>query len=179
MSYLQAIVLGTVQGLSEFLPISSSAHLVLIPRLFGWPDQGLLFDVFMHAGSLLALCFYFRKDLVLLLRAWLPHRPAETALRQQGSMMILATIPVLIAGLLFNDAIGTIFRDISWIGVWFIIVATLLLITEFRIRKRKSNPLSALTAKNALIIGLAQAAALLPGVSRSGMTIWTGSLLWS
>jgi undecaprenyl-diphosphatase len=168
MDPLQAIVLALLQGLTEFLPISSSAHLALFPRLAGVADQGLAFDVAVHVGTLGAVCWYFRGELVRLMRppAGDPQAPA---LRRLAACVILGTIPVALAGLLMHDAVATMLRSVTVIA-WASIGFGLLLWAADRYGPRRRDEYS-VGWRDAVLVGLAQALALIPGTSRSGVTM--------
>lgn len=179
MSVFQSIVLGLVQGLTEFLPISSSAHLVLFPWLFGWPDPGLAFDVFLHAGTLLALLAYFFGDWTRLLRAGLAvifeRRIGFDRDRQLAVCLLLASIPGAALGYLIHDYAETALRSPLLVAVALAVLGFLLYWVDGRAGSLRS--LDELGTKDALAIGVAQAAALFPGVSRSGATITMGRYL--
>ncbi len=169
----QAIVLGFVQGVTEFLPISSRAHLILVPWFFGWSDPGLTFDVALHLGTLAALLIYFYKDWIRLgmsaLQLW--RGDTEDPDARLAFHIILATIPAALAGFLFGglaDRSGTP----KVIAVALIAVALLMRLAE--VRGRRQTELLDMTLSDALTIGFAQAVALIPGVSRSGITITAG-----
>jgi undecaprenyl-diphosphatase len=177
MDNLQIIVLAIVQGLTEFLPISSSAHLILVPVVFGWPDQGLVFDVAVHVGSLLAVTIYFRQEILVMTAAWF----GSVFQRQHNKdsrlawWVILGTIPAVIAGLLFKDIIETDLRSplvIAWATIGF----GLLLAVADRIQHHVRDEYT-LTLKDVLIVGCFQALALIPGTSRSGITMTAGLFL--
>jgi undecaprenyl-diphosphatase len=183
MSYLQAVVLALVQGVTEFLPISSSAHLVLVPYLFGWPDQGLAFDVATNTGTLVAVVLYFRRELAELigagLRSLMPgagRAEADGARLPQDARLawavVLGTIPVGIAGLLLHDWVETAGRN-PWIIAATSIGFGLLLWWADRVGSRRRE-LGSLGFGDAAVVGLAQAIALVPGTSRSGITITAG-----
>ena len=175
MEIWQAIVLGVVQGLTEFLPISSSAHLILVPRLLGWPDQGLAFDAALHLGTLLAVVTYFARDLSQLAAGWLisvRERSLAHPYARPAWLLLLGSVPAGVAGLLIEDLVATVFRDIRVIGVTLILVAIALLVAERVGRGAKQLP--EVSWQDALWIGAAQALALVPGVSRSGVTITAG-----
>ncbi|MCH7663258.1 MAG: undecaprenyl-diphosphatase UppP [Chloroflexi bacterium] len=179
MTILQAILLGIVQGLTEFLPVSSSGHLVIVPHLFGWqiPDQeAFVFDVLVQLGTLLAVIVYFWDDLVAIARAWLGGlsrgEPFVELRARMGWYLILATLPAAIAGLLLKNQIEQAFTSII-ITAWFLVGTALLLIVGEWVGKRQHH-FEELTWLDALIIGLFQALALFPGVSRSGATITGG-----
>lgn len=175
---LQATILGTVQGLTEFLPISSRAHLILVPWLFGWSDPGLTFDVALHLGTLLALLLYFWKDwLYLTMSAFRLLRGGnlKEQLKDPDSRValyiILATIPAGIAGLLFEH-LEDQFSTPTVIAAALIIVALFLRAAE--VHGRRKSDLGTMTLSDAMLVGLAQALAIIPGVSRSGVTITAG-----
>lgn len=177
MTLLQILILASVQGFTEFLPISSSAHLILVPVLTHWQDQGLAFDVAVHVGTLSAVIFYFRHDIIAMVRDW----GLSIAQRQRVGQSTLAwgviwgSIPVGLAGLLFHDYVDTVFRSplvIAWATIGF----GLLLYYADRIGLRQRQ-LDSLGWYDVLAIGLAQAVALIPGTSRSGITITAGLFL--
>ena len=171
MDWLQVILLAIVQGFTEFLPISSSGHLLLPKELLGWPDQGLAFDVAVHVGSLAAVLIYFRKDVFRLSQAWLQnvagrgHNPDS----QLAWLVILATIPAGMIGLLADDYIEANLRGMGVVATTTILFGLMLGLAD-KIGARGKNMLD-LTWQLALLIGLAQALALIPGTSRSGITI--------
>lgn len=176
MDLLEIIVLALLQGLTEFLPISSSAHLILPSRIFGWDDQGLAFDVAVHVGTLLAVMLYFRRDIGLLTVNWLrtgltktPNTEAKLAW-----FVVVATIPAGMAGLLLDDWIEANLRSTLVIAMATIGFGILLGVAD---KSRKDGvSLTHMTLLMAVAIGLAQALALIPGTSRSGITI-TAALL--
>jgi undecaprenyl-diphosphatase len=173
MSILRAVVLALVQGVTEFLPISSSAHLILVPYLLGWPDQGLSFDIATNTGTLLAVVLYFRRDLAALARGLL--RPAEHGEvegmppRRLLWALALGTVPVAAAGLAFHDWIATAGRDPLIIAATSIGFGVLLWAADHWGPRRRE--LGSLTLADAVLVGLAQALALVPGTSRSGVTM--------
>lgn len=177
MTGLQIVVLAIVQGLTEFLPISSSGHLVLVPYLAGWPDQGLVFDVAVHFGSLVAVVVYFRRDLLGLIVGGLSLFGSGP--RTQDSTLALGvalgTIPAALAGLVFAGWIEENLRSalvvIVALSFWGIVMG---LADIFGPRERGIRDF---TVKDALLVGCAQALALIPGTSRSGITITAGRLL--
>jgi undecaprenyl-diphosphatase len=177
---VQALFLGILQGLTEFLPISSSAHLILAPWFFGWQNSlvdSLTFDVALHAGTLVAILGYFFRDWLGLARAFfgiLGKRRIETLQERMVVYILLSTIPAAIVGFLLEKTIEGSFRNPGLIVLPLIAVSFLMVYAEKR--KRSSRLLDKLTLKDSLIIGCAQALALLPGVSRSGITITTGLL---
>ncbi len=171
MSWLQIVVLAIVQGLTEFLPISSSGHLVLVPAVFGWSDQGLAFDVAVHFGSLIAVCLFFRSDVVALLRGGcqLLGRKNKTPESQLALVLGIGTIPAAIAGLTMAGWVEASLRDPA------VIVVTLsgygiIMVLADRFGRRERN-ISGVRLSDAIWIGCAQALALIPGTSRSGITI--------
>lgn len=171
----QALVLGLLQGLGEFLPISSSAHLALAPWLFHWPDPGLAFDVALHFGTLVAVLWYFRGEWVALARAaWqiVTTRRIVTIEQRRALYVIVATIPGGIFGLLFEKKAETVFRNPALTAVMLIVMGVILWAVDRYVAQRR--PINALTMRDAIVIGVAQAFAVIPGVSRSGSTITAG-----
>jgi undecaprenyl-diphosphatase len=177
MDPVQAIVLAIVQGLSEFLPISSSGHLILIPHFFGWPDQGLAFDVAVHMGTLLALLLYFRRQLATMVAAWLDSvlRRRPSADSRLAWQLLVATVPVGLAGLAFGDFIEAHFRDPLFVAGTLSFFGVLMYAADRLGRGTRDE--FALTWPQALAIGCAQALALMPGTSRSGITMTAGRAL--
>ncbi|MEN8175013.1 MAG: undecaprenyl-diphosphate phosphatase [Pseudomonadota bacterium] len=178
MEFMSMVILALVQGLTEFLPISSSAHLILAPRLFGFPDQGLAFDVAVHLGSLLAVMLYFRRRLAVVIADTLAHwsrRREATVNARLGEAIIIATLPVVVGGLLLKELVETDFRSPLVIAATTIGFGLVLLAADRLSRHRKD--LDELTLKDAWIIGLAQVLALVPGTSRSGITMTAGLFL--
>ena len=178
MTIFQALVLGIIQGLTEFLPISSSAHLSLAPFLFGWQDPGLAFDVALHFGTLIAVLWFFRKEWVELTRAAvgiLKTRNLDTVEKKRVVFLILATIPGAIGGLLLEEKAETVFRAPTLTAVALIVMGIILWAVDKFVSQ--SRPLERMTWVDALLIGTAQVVALIPGVSRSGSTITAGRAL--
>ncbi|HUF40221.1 MAG TPA: undecaprenyl-diphosphatase UppP [Anaerolineales bacterium] len=179
MTVFQAIVLGIVQGLTEFLPISSSGHLVLVPALFGWEipaDQVFVFDVLVQLGTLAAVFVYFRSDLAAIVRGLLsalrdPSRRESPEVRLAG-LLLLATVPAGLAGLVLKDAVEAAFDSERAVAYFLLVTAGLLVLAERSGRFRKD--VEALTVSDALVIGCFQILSLFPGVSRSGSTIAGG-----
>jgi undecaprenyl-diphosphatase len=176
MSVLSAIVLGAVQGLTEFLPISSSAHLILLPRFLRWPVPGLAFDVAMHLGTLAAVIVYFRADLALWVRAFLqPGDATRAPARRLVGLLLLATIPGALAGLVLEHHAESTFRSPA------LIAATLagmgLLMAWADRRFAGAGTVETVGWRMALLLGTAQALAIVPGISRSGVTITTALFL--
>ena len=171
---LLSFFLGIVQGLTEFLPISSSAHLLLPSLIFGSNDLGLSFDIAVHAGTLVAVIYFFRKEIVLMTRSILINDNSLIAHRKLAIYLIVATIPVIFAGLIFSNLIEQRIFSISSIAISNLFFAVILL---FAFLTRKSNKnLLQLTLYGALFIGIVQCFALIPGASRSGTAI-TAALL--
>jgi len=166
ISQFQAIILGAVQGLAEFLPISSSAHLVLVPWLFKWQDPGLAFDVALHMGTLLALLIYYREYWIAMARSITRGQSAERRLLQ---LLITASIPGAIIGLAFEKQAETIFRSPLLIAIAMAVLAILL--WSFDRLSPQERTMDEMTYWDALVIGFSQALAIIPGVSRSGATI--------
>ena len=179
MSILQAIVLGVVQGLTEFLPISSTGHLRIVPAFLGWEDPGAAFTAITQLGTMAAVLLYFRADLWRIAVAWtasLTDRSRRSELDARlGWYLILGTTPIGILGLAFKDQIETGARSLYVIGIALIALGLLLLIAE-RVGKRERK-IESVGLRDGLLVGLAQAAALVPGVSRSGATITAGLFL--
>jgi undecaprenyl-diphosphatase len=179
LDLLQAIVLGIVQGLTEFLPISSSGHLRIVPAFAGWEDPGAAFTAVIQLGTMAAVVLYFREDLVRIARAWLASlrdrsRRSELDARL-GWYLILGTVPIVIFGVAFSHQIETGARDLYLIGTTLIVLGALLLVAE-KVARRERD-LSSITRRDAIVVGFAQALALIPGVSRSGATITAGLFL--
>jgi len=176
LEFFHLIILGFIQGLTEYLPISSSAHLILVPVVAGWEDQGIVYDIAVHVGSLIAVVAYFRKDLQQLLRGWLAtFNGTDTDKNYLLWYLLFATIPVGLTGLLFHDIVSTSLRSPQVIATASIVFGLLLwwadkygLLTRTQAR---------VGWRDALVIGLAQAIALIPGTSRSGITITAGLML--
>ena len=171
MELWHIIVLAVIQGLTEFLPISSSAHLILPSQVFGWPDQGLAFDVAVHVGTLAAVIWYFRAEVGRLTVAWVGDTVRGRVGQDSGLAwaVIAGTIPAGLAGLLLNDFIETSLRSGLVIAVSTIGFGLVLWWSDAVGRRNRDLP--ALTMKDAVIIGVAQALALIPGTSRFGITI--------
>lgn len=170
MDTINAIVLALVQGLTEFLPISSSAHLILLPVLAGWEDQGLAFDVAVHVGTLSAVVWYFRHELLPMIGDWFGSlRGTHTPNSRLAWAVLLGTIPVGIAGLLFNDLIELHLRSPLVIAITTIGFGLLLWWADATGSRQRDE--HAIGWRNVLVMGVAQALALIPGTSRSGITI--------
>jgi len=178
MTVFQAIVLGVLQGLAEFLPISSSAHLALAPWVFGWQYAGLAFDVALHLGTLVAVLWYFRREWIALARsgvAILRQRKVTTPEEWRVVFLVIGTIPGAIAGVLLEDAAETTLRAPALIAVMLMIMGVILWAADRY--PAADRPLHAMSWRHALLVGLAQSFALVPGVSRSGATMTAARLL--
>lgn len=174
---LQLVVLAIVQGVTEFLPISSSAHLILVPVFTGWADQGLALDVAMHIGTLLAVVLYFRRDVAMLLSGAIDiARRRATPAARLALQIVAATLPVVIAGFLLKDRIESDWRSPVLIMVTTAVFGALLWIADRR-ADRAEGIIDGLSWRDAAMIGAAQALALVPGVSRSGITMTMALLL--
>ncbi len=185
MNLLQALLLGVIQGLTEFIPVSSSAHLVLVPWALSWPAPSLAFDTMVHWGTLTAVLIYFRQDWLRLgrglVRSVRPSRAgqgeASPRLADPDSrlawMIIIATIPAAAAGYLFNDFFESLFNKPAAVGVFLLMTALILALGE--LFYRGARDLVRMRWSDAIIVGLAQAAAIAPGLSRSGLTIVAGT----
>ena len=171
MTYLQGVVLGVVQGLTEFLPVSSSGHLILVPHVFGWPDQGLAFDAVMHLGTLAALLAYFRRELVALVTGELS--------RGLGAKVLVATVPGALVGIALGRLIEAHLRSPAVIaistGAWALVMWAADR-RAVRAPDAAGDPLDRIGWGQGIVIGCAQAVALIPGTSRSGITITAGLL---
>jgi undecaprenyl-diphosphatase len=176
LSWLQAIVLGISQGLTEFLPISSTAHTLVVSRLLGWPDPGAAFTAVTQVGTELAVVIYFRNDIARILKAWFSsltkadQRSNPDA--KMGWYVIIGTIPIGVAGLAFKSSIETTARNLWLVAASLIFMGVLLGLADRYAKHTKSE--ADLNTKNAILFGLGQALALIPGVSRSGATITAG-----
>lgn len=178
MDIIQAITLGVVQGLTEFLPISSTAHLALVPWFFGWKDPGLTFDVALHVGTFLAVALYFRQDLIQMFFSWLKsfkHFDREDPYQKLSWLVFVGCIPAVIAGVLLDDFVAGVFRSPYVIAASLIAVGLLIAVAE-RVTQH-TRTWKDMKLKDAILIGLAQACALIPGTSRSGSTITMGLFL--
>lgn len=179
MNDLHALLLGTLQGLTEILPISSSAHLILIPEILGWPPSGLTFDVALHLGTLIAISLYFWRDIVDLtfnFLAGLSGKGFHTPGNRLPWYIIFGTIPAAIAGKTMEEPIEAIFRQ-SPATICSLLIGFGLLLAFADTTGAKRWKLDRMTMKSALLIGMAQCLALIPGVSRSGITITAALLL--
>lgn len=171
MTVIEAVILGIAQGLTEFLPVSSSGHLVLLHDAFGLEKGGLAFDVALHIGTLLALVIFFHNDLIRLFKS-LIRQDSDTHLAR---MVALATVPAVIAGVLLQSAAESSFRSSRLVALNLMLFGIIMLLAErYAARKRRQSSLQQTTRNQALAVGLAQAAAIIPGISRSGSTITAG-----
>lgn len=173
MTDLQALVLGFVQGVGEFLPISSSAHLVLLPWLLGWPYAGLTFDVALHVGTLVAVVAFFWRDWLDLCREGLRGRATP-----EGRLfwyLVIATLPGALFGYLLEEQAKTVFRNPLLIGIMLMVMGIVLYLADTRVGERKR--LNDIGLMDSLIIGMSQAMAIIPGVSRSGITMAAARVL--
>jgi undecaprenyl-diphosphatase len=183
MSLLEAIVLAVVQGLTEFLPISSTAHLRIVPALLGWSDPGAAFSAVIQIGTLAAVLTYFWRDVVRIIGAMLADarrgKLATTHDALVGWMIAVGTLPIVVCGLAFKHQIETSFRSLYVVSAALVGLAVLLAIVELAVRRRiaagePGRDVEQLTWRDAIVVGVAQAAALVPGTSRSGATIFGG-----
>ena len=176
LSWLQAIVLGISQGLTEFLPISSTAHTLIVSKLLGWPDPGAAFTAVTQVGTELAVVIYFRQDIARILKAWFASLTKKTERAnpdaKMGWYVIIGTIPIGIAGLAFKSSIETTARNLWLVAATLIVMGILLGLADRYAKHTKSE--ANINTKNAVLFGLGQALALIPGVSRSGATITAG-----
>jgi undecaprenyl-diphosphatase len=175
---IQALVLGIVQGISEFVPISSSGHLVLVPWFFGWEKPSLLFDTMLHWGTLVSIFLVFWRDFwnitVAVIRGLMQRSLADFNARL-GWLIVIGSIPAAVVGLLFKDFFEELFHSPRSVGFFLLVTAALLLGSEWLTRSAaQRRPLQRLTLRDTIIIGLGQALALAPGISRSGSTIAAG-----
>lgn len=178
MSLLEAIILGIVQGLTEFIPVSSSGHLVVVPALLGWAEPGLAFDTMLHMGTLLALVVYFRHDWWALLRGGLgslARRKVSTPEARLAWFIVIGCIPAALAGVLLQSWFAAMFSQPGQVGYFLLGTAALLALGE--VAGRRQRELEKLNLLDTLVIGLMQAVAILPGISRSGSTMAAGLLL--
>src|ERR1051326_6474186 len=186
MTLGQAVVYGVVQGLTEYLPVSSTAHLRIVPALLGWDDPGAAFTAVIQIGTLIAVLGYFSKDILRIVQATVQGittgKPFETFDSRMGWMIVIGTVPVVVLGLLFKKNIETNLRSLYVIATAMIVLALVLMLAEWRVRRRaraghKLKELSDLCWMDSIVLGLSQAVALIPGSSRSGVTITGGLFL--
>ncbi|GAB4444834.1 MAG: undecaprenyl-diphosphate phosphatase [Anaerolineae bacterium] len=178
MDLFQALILGLVQGLTEYIPVSSSGHLVLVPWLLGWPDAPFTFEVLVQWGTLVGVFIYFWRDIWLIaqgvIRGLIKGQPLATFEAKLGWLVVIATIPAVVFGVLFKDFFESFFSAPVYVGIFIGVTSIILVIAEFfGSRERQVESVSWL---DAIVVGLWQVAAMIPGVSRSGATI-TGGML--
>ena len=173
MAIVEAFILGVIQGLTEFFPVSSSGHLVLVRKLFGFKDLGVTFDAILHLGTLIALVIFFAKDWMNLFTGLVNKAKREE--RKLLLWIVIGTIPVVIVGFFALDYLDNFFRDIIWVAAFLIITGFIFLIADkydqFNLKRKDLKETKLL---DTILVGIAQAIALLPGVSRSGITISAG-----
>lgn len=183
LSLFQAVILGIVQGLTEFLPISSSAHLRIVPALLRWNDPGAAFTAVIQIGTLVAVVAYFRQDIIRIGRAWtrglFGGRPLDDLDARLGWMIIAGTVPIVVCGLVFEHHIETTLRSLYVVATALMALAAVLALAEVLVHRRaragqRQKELADITWTDALVTGAAQALALVPGSSRSGVTITAG-----
>ena len=186
MSLFEAIILGIVQGLTEFIPISSTAHLRIVPALAGWQDPGAAFSAIVQIGTFVAVLAYFHRDIIDITRAFInglrKGKPFETQDSKMAWMIAAGTIPIVVFGLLFKTEIETSLRSLYWISAALIVLALMLTLAEWLMKQRAEKGLEAKSLKDigwreAILIGITQGIALVPGSSRSGVTIAAGLFL--
>ncbi len=183
MPIFEAIILGIIQGLTEFIPISSSGHLIVVPILFGWNEHDLWFDVALHLGTLVAVVIYFAKDWITIIRSFIKHLFGRQPYKNneggyEGKLLIpiiIACVPAAIVGFLWDDYIEANFRQLPLVATMLILISGVMFGAERYGRKDRS--MASMTYKDYIIIGCAQALALVPGTSRSGITISAGLFL--
>ena len=168
MTVGDAILLGIIQGITEFLPISSSGHLVVAENLMGLSKSGIIFEVVVHLGTLISILVVFRKDLTRLLRNWTSDES-----RRMSFYLVIGTIPIVLVGSMFKSQIEIAFEMPSLVGMAFLVTGSILILTYFT----RVSGNSEMNTKRSILIGLSQALAILPGISRSGITISSGLIL--
>lgn len=177
MSFFQVITLAFIQGISEFLPVSSSGHLIFIPKILSWQDQGLAFDTIMHLATLLAVILFFRKRILTILKSFFSKSKEEYVLKNKkiAYLILVATLPAVFFGFLFENYIDSYFRSSYIVAFNLIFWAIVLFFADYFNRKiEQRKTIENISLKNSIFIGFAQALALLPGTSRSGITISAG-----
>ena len=169
MSYAEAIISGIVQGITEFLPVSSSGHLVILHNYFGYKQPQLLFDIFLHIGTLFAVLIYFRRDIINVI----------TKERRLLWLVVIGSVPTAIIGFAFKDIFKALFTDVKMVGIMLFVTAGFLFAAEWAVKKREKISASGISLRwpKALIIGIVQGISIIPGISRSGSTISSGLLL--
>ncbi len=177
MELVHLIVLGLIQGLTEFLPISSSAHLILLPNITGWSDQGLVYDIAAHFGSIFAVIFYFRRDLIRILKPWgqsILSGP-QTSDSRMVWYLLTSTIPIGLAALFLHDVVATVLRDPLVIAVATILFGLILWWAD--VKGERLRDVNSFRWRDVLVIACVQILSLIPGASRSGVTITAGLML--
>lgn len=174
MTVAHAIFLGIIQGATEFLPVSSSGHLIFIPKLFGWADQGISFDIVVHLGTLCAVIYYYRSELSRLAVSVFSPKVSTQDDRRLAYFLLISVIPVVVVGALAGGRIETLFRVPLFVGINFIIWGIVLWAADWHARHFAHRQMKELTLRDSLIVGTAQAIALIPGTSRSGITMTAG-----
>jgi len=175
VDFFTATILALVQGLTEFLPISSSAHLILVPQVLGWPDQGLAFDVAVHLGTLIAVVWFFHSEIIAIISAWfgaLTGREHDAGEARLGWAILIATVPIVLTGFFLEDFVETELRSPAVIATTTAIFGVLLWVAD--LRRNSVADEHKITILVALLIGMAQVLALIPGTSRSGITMTAG-----
>lgn len=173
MTYGQAIILGIVQGVTEFVPVSSSGHLVIIPQILGWQQPSLAFDVLLHLGTLMAAIMYFRSDLAEIISGLIHYRdPSKEPMKKLGLLLACATIVTLMIALLIKDRAEAVFAKPVWVAAFLIVTSFILFAGEKLGRQEKT--IEKLNLTDSIWIGVAQGMAIFPGISRSGATIAAG-----
>ncbi|MEA2343551.1 MAG: undecaprenyl-diphosphatase [Thermoanaerobaculia bacterium] len=175
MTIIEAIVLGLVQGLTEFIPVSSTAHLLIVPSILGWGDPGAAVSAVIQFGTLLAAIIYFFRDIVRLIggffRGLITRRPLADVDSREAWLVVIGTIPIVVLGLLFKKHIESTFRGLWIVTTMVIVVAILMQIAEWYAKRQQLRQFDDMTVMDAVVIGLGQCLALIPGSSRSGSTI--------
>jgi undecaprenyl-diphosphatase len=179
VDFFRAVFLGVLQGLTEFLPISSSAHLAIFPKFFGWDDPGAAYTAVVQIGTEVAVVLYFWRDIWTIGSGWVRGLFSAEARQahewRMGWFVIIGSLPIVVLGILLQDAIDRDFRNLWVIGTTLVVLGIVLGIAE-RVG-RKTRPMESMTMRHAILLGIAQAGALVPGVSRSGATISMGLFL--
>lgn len=173
--YIQAFILGAVQGLTEFLPVSSSGHLVIAKEFLGIPDQGIFFDAILHLATLLAILIYFRLDWLEMLKSWINENKVKRQTRLNRRLLIfilIATIPAAIIGWFLNQWVNVNFYNTTSVAIFMLIIGFIFIFIERFIQSK--DDMNRLNGARVIGVGLAQALAIIPGISRSGTTIVTG-----
>ena len=175
MTIIEAIILGLVQGLTEFIPVSSTAHLLIVPSILGWGDPGAAVSAVIQFGTLLAAIIYFFRDIVRLIagffRGLITRRPLADVDSREAWLVVIGTIPIVVLGLLFKKHIESTFRGLWIVTTMVIVVAILMQIAEWYAKRKQLRQFDDMTVMDAVVIGLGQCLALIPGSSRSGSTI--------